>query len=171
MNQYLCKIDSLLKTHAPLKKLNKEELEFLNKPWIAQGLQNYIKKNNNTYSKFVKCKNKKLKEFYHSDYYRNLLPTFLKRAKEKYFTKFFNENIKDVKTTWIGIKSLVSMKHKNNDAPFIIRNDEKYINDLSQSQILSITFSHQLLRLFSHKSSSQKNPLEVFYHQKTITLL
>ena len=42
---------------------------------------------------------------------------------------------------------------------------------LSQSQILSITFSHQLLRLFSQKSNSQANPLEVFYHQKTITLI
>ena len=29
----------------------------------------------------------------------------------------------------MGIKSLVSMKHKNNDTPSIIRNEEKYIND------------------------------------------
>ena len=97
----------------------------------TQGLQNSIKKKNNIYSKFVKCKNQKLKEFYHNNYktYRNLLSTLLKRAKEKYFTKFFNENIKNIKKTWIGIKSLVSMKHKNNDTPSIIRNDEKYIND------------------------------------------
>ena len=95
----------------------------------TQGLQNSIKKKNNIYSKFVKCKNQKLKEFYHNNYktYRNLLSTLFKRAKEKYFTKFFNENIKN--KTWIGIKSLVSMKHKNNDTPSIIRNDKKYIND------------------------------------------
>ena len=94
-------------------------------------MQNSVKKKNNIYSKFVKCKNQKLKEFNHSNYqaYRNLLSTLLKRAKEKYFTKFFNENIKDIKKTWIGIKSLVSVKHKNNDTPCIIRNDEKYIND------------------------------------------
>ena len=53
----------------------------------------------------------------------------LKRAKEEYFTKFFNENIKNIEKTSIGIKSLVSMKHKNNETPSIIRNDEKYIND------------------------------------------
>ena len=57
------------------------------------------------------------------------MSTLLKRAKEKYFTKFFNENIKDIKKTWIGIKSLVSVKHKNNDTPSIIKNDKKYIND------------------------------------------
>ena len=99
MNQYLSKIDRLLETHLPLKKLNKREWKFLTKPWITQGLQNSIKKKNNRYSQFVKWKNQKLKEFCHSNYktYRNLLSTLLKRAKEKYLTKFFNENIKDIK--------------------------------------------------------------------------
>ena len=51
INQYLSKIDSLLETHAPLKKFNKKELKFLTKPWITKGLQNSIKKKNNTYPK------------------------------------------------------------------------------------------------------------------------
>ena len=130
MNEYLSKIDSLLDTHAPLKKLNKKELKLLNKPWITQGLQNYIKKNN-IYSKFVKCKNKILKEFHHNSYknYRNLLSTLLKRAKGNYFTNFLNENIKDIKKTWKGIKNLVSMKQKDKDTPSLITKDEKYIKD------------------------------------------
>ena len=70
VNQYLSKIDSLLEIHAPLKKLNKKELKFLTKPGITQGLQNSIKKKNNIYSKFVKCKNQKLKEVYHNNYQR-----------------------------------------------------------------------------------------------------
>ena len=88
-------------------------MKFLTEPCIRQGLQNSIKKKHKMYSKFLKCKNQKLKEFYHNNYktYRNLLSTLLKRAKEKYFTKFFNENMKDIKKTWIGIKSLVSVKH------------------------------------------------------------
>ena len=102
MNKYLSKIDSLLDTHASFKKLNKKELKFLTKPWITQGLQNSIKKKNNLYSKFVKCKNKIMKELHHNNYksHRNLLSTLLKKAKEKYFTNFFNENIKDIKKTW-----------------------------------------------------------------------
>ena len=90
-----------------------------------------IKKKSNIYSKFVKCKNKIVKEFHHNSYknYRNLLSTPLKRAKEKYFTNVFNENIKDLKKTWKGIKTLVSRKQKNNDTPSLIMKDEKYIND------------------------------------------
>ena len=131
MNQYLSKIDRLLETHAPLKKLNKKELKFLTKPWITQGLQNSIKKKNNIYSEFVKCKNQKLKEFYPNNYktYRYILSTLLKMEKGKNFTNFFNENIKDIKKTWIGIKPLVSTKHKNHETSSIIRNDEKCIND------------------------------------------
>ena len=114
MNQYLWKIYSLLDTHVPIKKLSKKELKFSTKPWITQGLQNSIKKKNNLYSKFVKCENKILKELHHSSYknYRNLLSTLLKRATEKYFTNFFNENIKNIKETRKGIKTLVSMKQK-----------------------------------------------------------
>ena len=67
-----------------------------------------------------------MKEFHHNNYknYGNLLSKLLRRAKEKYFTNFFNENIKD----WKGIKTLVSMKQKNNETPLLISKDEKYIN-------------------------------------------
>ena len=72
-----------------------------------------------------------MKELHHSNHknYRNLLPTLLKKAKEKYFTNFFNENIKDIKKTWKGIKTLISMKEENNDTPSLITKYEKYIND------------------------------------------
>ena len=79
----------------------------------------------------MKCKNKILKKFHHSNYknYRNPLSTLLKRPKEKHFTNFFKENIKDKKKTQKGIKTLVSMKQKNNGTSSLISKDEKYIND------------------------------------------
>ena len=168
MNRYLSKIDSLLDTHAPFKKLNKKELKFLTKPWITQGLQNSIKKKNNIYSKFVKCKNKIMKEFHHNNYknYRNLLSTLLKRAKEEYFTNFFNENIKDIKKTWKGIKTLVSMKQKNNDTPSLITKDENTLMIQSQLLILLITFLPLLLKLFIQNSNFQINHSINSCHQK-----
>ena len=114
-----------------LKNLTKKKLKFLTKSLITRGLQNSIKKKNNIYSKFVKCKNKIMKEFHHNNYknYRNLLSTLLKRAKEEYFTNFFNENIKDIKKNWKSIKTLVSLRQKNNDTPSLATKDGKYIND------------------------------------------
>ena len=79
----------------------------------------------------MKCKNKILKEFHNNSYkkYRNLLSTILKRAKEKCFTNFYNENIKDIKKTWKGIKTSISMKQKSNGTTSLITKDEKDIND------------------------------------------
>ena len=117
----------------------------------------------------MKCKNKIMKQLHHKNYksYRNLLSKPLKRAKEKYFTNFFNESIKDIKKTWykkFSIKTLVSMKQKNNDTPSLITKNE--INDplihhilMIQSQllILLITFLPLLLKLFIQKSNFQIN--------------
>ena len=169
MNKYLSKIDSLLDTHASFKRLNKKELKFLTKPWITQGLQNSIKKKNNIYSKFVKCKNKIMKEFHHNNYknYRNLLSTLLKRAKEEYFTNFFNENIKDIKKTWKGIKTLVWMKQKNNDTPPLITKYENTLMIQSQLLILLITFLPLLLKLFIQKLNFQINHSRISCNQKS----
>ena len=128
-------------------------------------MQNSSKKKNNIYSKLVKRKSQKIKELYHNKYktYSNLLSTLLNKAKEKQSTKFFNENIKYIKNTWIGIESLVSTKHKNNDTPSIFRNDEKYINDpiaiantfnnfftsTAETAQSKIKFSNKSLRSFS----------------------
>ena len=113
-----------------------------------------------------------MKEFHHNNYknYKNLLPTLLKRAKEKYFTIFFNENIKDIKKTWKGIKTLVSMKQKNNDTPSLITKDEKYINDPVSILIVLVTFLPLLLKLFTQKSSFQINHSRVSCHQKSMIL-
>ena len=35
--------------------------------------------------------------------YRNLMSTFLKDSKQKYFSTYFMKNIKDIKKTWKGI--------------------------------------------------------------------
>ena len=106
VNEYLSKIDSLLDTHTPIKKLNKRKLKFFTKPWITKGLQNSIKKKNNIYSKLVKFENKILREFHPNNHknFRNLLSILLKRAK-KYLTNFFSENIKYIKKSWKGIKT------------------------------------------------------------------
>ena len=133
-------------------------------------MQNSIKKK--TTSTQAKCKNKIMKEFHHNNYknYRNLLSSLLKRAKEKYFTNFFNENIKDIKKTWKSIKTLVSMKQKNNDTPSLIPKDEKYINDAVSINNYLIPFLPLLLKLFTQKSNFQINHLGISCHQKSMVL-
>ena len=56
----------------------------------------------------------------------NLLSTFLKDSKKTYFS-YFKENVKDVKKTWNGINSIISMKIKNSGILSSILNNEKCI--------------------------------------------
>ena len=85
---YLCNIDLLLEKHAPLKRLNKQELKFQQEPWITQGLQIPIKKGSHKKDLHLKDKS-----------YRNLLSTLLKVSKQQYFSGFFKSNKNDIKKT------------------------------------------------------------------------
>ena len=120
----------------------------------------------------MKCKNKILKEFHHNSYknYRNLLSTLLKTAKEKYFTNFFNENIQDIKKVCKDVKTLVSMKQKNNGIPSLITKDEKYINDPVSIANTFNNFFPLLLKLFTQKPNFQINHSGTFCHQKSTFL-
>ena len=119
----------------------------------------------------MKGRNKIMKELHHNNYksYIIFLSTLLKRTKEKYFTNFFNENIKDIKNTWKDAKALVSMKQKNNDTPSLITKDEKYIND---SVSITNTFNKFFTSVagivdskikFSNKSFKKFLPSEISY--------
>ena len=57
-------------------------------------------------------KNQKIKEYKDIRYkeYKNILSTLLKQKKQFYFTSFFQENSKDLKNTWKGIKNIIFKK-------------------------------------------------------------
>ena len=88
---YLDKINMLLDTYAPLKKINKYKLKFKSKPWITLGLQKSISVKNKLLTNFINKKDPILKEEFHTNYkkYRNLLFTLMKKSKPAYYDKIF----------------------------------------------------------------------------------
>ena len=52
--------------------------------------------------------------------YRNILSTLLKKSKQFYFTRFFQENIKDLKNIWRKIKKIISSNNSNHICPTAI---------------------------------------------------
>ena len=65
---YLDKINMLLDTNAPLKKINKYKLRFKSKPWITLGLQKSISVKNKLLTNFINKKDPILKEELHTNY-------------------------------------------------------------------------------------------------------
>ena len=118
---YLDKINMLLDTYVPLKRINKCKLKFKSKPWIQKS----ISVKNKLLTNFINKKDPVLTEEFHTKYkkYRNLLSTLMKKSKQAYFDKYFERNWNNIKNTWKGIKSLISLKTVASHVPVILSLD------------------------------------------------
>ena len=112
-------MNRILDKHDPLKKLSKYKLKFKTESWITLGLQISISMKNKLFSDYINKKGlsqkTELKIKYKS--YRNMLSTLMKK---NYFTKFFENNLKNLKNTWKGIKSIISMKSSFSSTPTLL---------------------------------------------------
>ena len=83
----------------------------------------------------------------------------LKDSKQQYFTDFFKNNKNDIKKTWKGIKSITSMKNKNNnDSPTSIIHEENFIADpLSIANVFNDFFSTVAQKVQSKIKFSRKS--------------
>ena len=91
---YLDKINMLLDTYAPLKRVDKYKMKLKSKPWITLGLQKSISVKIKLLKNLINKKDPILKEEFHTNYkkYRNLLSTFMKKSKQTYYDKYFEIN-------------------------------------------------------------------------------
>ena len=66
-----------------------------------------------------------LKNEAHTKYklYRNMLATLLKRSKHTYFSSFFQNHVNGLKSTWKGIKRIISLKDSRSTVPSTIIED------------------------------------------------
>ena len=122
---YLDLINMLLDTYAPLKRIDKYKMKFKSKPWITLGLQKSISVKNKLLTNFINKKDPILKEEFHTNYkkYRNLLSTLMKKSKQAYYDKYFERNWNNIKNTWKGIKSLISLKTVASSIPTVLSLD------------------------------------------------
>ena len=93
------------------------------------NLQKSISFKNSLFAKFIKSNDINQKNEMHIKYkqYRNLISTLLKRSKRLYFTKFFNDNLNNLKNTWKGIKNLISLKTVSHSSPSSIYYNNKTV--------------------------------------------
>ena len=119
---YLDKINILLDTYAPLKRINKYKLKFKSKPWLTLGLQKSISVKNKLLTNYINKRYPILKEEFQTQYniYKNLLFTLIKKSKQAYYDKYFERNWNKIKNTWKGIKSLISLKTVASRVPTVL---------------------------------------------------
>ena len=169
---YLDRINILLDTYAPLKRINKYKLKFKSKPWITLGLQKSISAKNKLLKNFINKKDPVLKEEFHTKYkiYRNLLSTLMKKSKQAYYEKYFERNWNNIKNTWKRIKSLINLKTAISRVPTVLSLDNgdtitnpydiantfnNYFASIAETTKKSIKYSHKHFSDYlSNKSST-----------------
>ena len=111
--------------HLLKKSLSIYKLKFKSKPWITLGLQKSVSVKNKLLTNFINKKDPILKEEFHTNYkkYRNLLSTLMKKSKQAYYDKYFERNWNNIKNTWKGIKSLISLKTVASNVPTVLSLD------------------------------------------------
>ena len=74
---------------------------------------------------------KKKNTYIHTRYkeYRNLLSTLLKRGKTNYYNHCFHINWNNIKNTWKGTKSILTIKPNLSDIPKILNTNDSTITN------------------------------------------
>ena len=83
-NSFETTINALIEQYMPIKKMSKNEIKQLYKPWITNGIRNSIRRREKLYKKFIKAKNQEVKNEHHHNYkeLRNQIVTiYADRAK------------------------------------------------------------------------------------------
>ena len=109
---FYLRLKGCVERHAPLKKLTSKEVKLKHKPWISADINKMIKIRNKLFQrKKRQSNNLEIKRLY--NLFRNRANRELKKAKKKYYTKYFEENNSNIKKTWEGIRSIINIKSTN----------------------------------------------------------
>ena len=95
--------NKLINKHAPMKTISNRKAKQLSKPWITKGIRISIKVKNKLYASGDTANYK---------IYRNKICTLTRLSKQQY-SKFFNDNLTNMKKTWEGINNVLARKLKN----------------------------------------------------------
>ena len=133
LQSFFDSMNDLFKIHAPYapyKKVKKYKLKFKQKPWISSSLQKSISRKNSIFKKYINEKDPHIKEELHQKYknYRNNIAILMKKSKQNCFTKYFETNIKNLKNTWKGIKSII-LKNPASNSPDLLNFNIQLTND------------------------------------------
>ena len=174
-------IISLLDEQAPIRTVTKREASLKAKPWINKEILHDMTKRDRLFKKYCTLKNPKLKEQRFEQYklVRNLIKTKILAAKGKYFENYFNNYRTNVAKVWDGIKTIISLKAKQNSLPTTLSYNDNLIQDPQKIANIFVDFFTNIgsdiakkipKAKKSFKSYMGNNTLNSFYLKATTTV-
>ena len=138
--KYYSTINNLIDKYMPLIEMTQKEIQLQSKPWINKDILKMINDREKLYKLFIKAKNPTLKEELHTKYkeLRNKIRESTRVSQKKYLQDFFAKNIKNIKNTWKGIKSVIRINSSNRNQPSSLLVNNKLV---SEPKLVAETFN------------------------------
>ena len=163
-------------------------MKFKSKPWITLGLQKSISVKNKLLKNFINKKDPVLKEEFHTNYkkYRNLLSTLMKKSKQAYYDKYFEKNWNNIKNTWKGIKSLISLQTVASNVPTVLSLDNgdtvtnpydiantfnNYFTSIAETTKRNVKYSHKHFSDYLSNRNSSTIFLQPTYKEEIANII
>ena len=147
--------NKLVNKHAPMKTISNCKANQFSKPWITKGLRKSIRVKNKLYVSGDRVKYK---------VYRHKICTLTRINKQQYYTKFFNDNLTNIKKkTWEGTNSILARKSNNSKPISYIKDPDEYNsissnpNRIANTGILNKHFASVRPKLAKKLPSSKRN--------------
>ena len=137
-------IDQLLDQHAPLRKMNYQELKRDEKPWITRDILKKIQKKDRHYKKFIKeseqvrkvALNERIKAM------KNEITKLIRRNKTSHYKEYFLTNSNNTKKLWSGINEIIHTKPQKSPPP-------KCITQTINKEIKNVTDHKEIAQIFN----------------------
>ena len=99
--------------------MNKKEIALKAKPWINKNTQALMREHDRQFKCYCNDNNPSLRVAKHNKYKnaQNAIIFKVKKSKNKHYQIYFQKHLRNVKTTWDGIESIVTLKSKDKTTP------------------------------------------------------
>ena len=142
IDDFLWRLEGCIDRHAPLKKMNKKQLNKISKRWINKFLLKMISHRDRL---FKKKKEDPLNQHVKHSYnlFRNRTIREIKISRRKHYKEYFEGNLNNMKKTWQGIKQIININNKAGVKINQLCHKEKQINT---NQEMANTFNEFFYR-------------------------
>ena len=156
LENFLTKINGLLDTHVPLKKLSHKEFKQKFKPWISTYILSKIDDKNKSFKKYIHSKNSTHKVVLYSKFkvLKNEVTLLIRSSKKEYYKQYFAKNKDNIKKkSGKVLKKLLISSQKIMITQHVCKMEMSTLQILLQYQIPLIIILLQLLIKFWRKEN------------------
>ena len=123
-------LNRIIDKHIPFRKVTKKEYKQRFKPWITNEILKKMKQRDKLFKIYTRLKNHNRRNDLHMQYkqLRNNILEMTRISKKEFYKNYFENNNRNLRKVWQGIREIINVKSKHSDLPTCISSDNSFIS-------------------------------------------